>query len=200
MATNEERLDSLEAWRQDVEYCSLKNRTKRVFGTIGSFAVAAWPTIKAIGPWVLVAAMALSQYGCPYNPNPGPNPPPTPDVPVFPASTFQLELFAWQTATNTVPDAQARKNGAVAIINAMRGVVAQISAGTVRNLEDILKQTAAANRTELGKANIPVAQWDAFFTALQDKLYNLYSTDKMRTADDFKEAWNEIIRGLESIK
>jgi hypothetical protein len=132
-------------------------------------------------------------------PNPNPNPP-TPDPePVFPDGQFHLSKLAWQWANEKV-SANARGNGAKAIVQAMQSIVSAISAGAIARPADVLEKTHAANNAALKNAGIDPAAWDAWGSELQKNLLQLYKDKKLNTVADYKAAWLEIISGLDKVK
>lgn len=134
-------------------------------------------------------------------PDPGPNPGPDPGPdPVFPDGTYKLSALAYKTAMAKVTDPTVRSKGAVALAKSHRGIASSIAAGAFPTLKAALVQAATANNQALKDAGVKVEDWDAYGTAIQDVLYDLYSNKKMGTAADLGTACLEIAAGLEKVK
>jgi hypothetical protein len=131
-------------------------------------------------------------------PGPGPGPTPTPD-PTFPDGRFQLSKFIYD-ASKTV-NSPEREREARALSNAINGVASAISAGTIKTPDDALIKCKEANRTAL-QAISPdsITRWEPTFTALQDRLYQLYTERKINTVSDFADAFREIAVGLNGVR
>ncbi len=132
-------------------------------------------------------------------PGPGPGPSPEPD-PVFPDKRYKLAKFAYDTAYAKVPDGAARRNGAEALATSFEGAAARIAAGTVKDPETSLVELEASNVAALKAARIDRAHWDAWGTALQKEWHPLNVSGKMKTIEDFADAYREVALGLKSVR
>lgn len=141
-------------------------------------------------------AVKLKVKGLDPEPDPpGPNPNPSP---VFPDGKYQLSKFIFDTVNNKTITNKAR--GATALANSFKAIDAQIAAGTLKTYQDALKQTQLSNQSAISKDGSSLVEWDSVFLALQDKLYDLYTTNKMTTLADLRVAWTELAAGLVAVK
>ena len=131
-------------------------------------------------------------------PVPGPVDPVVPD-PVLPDGTFGLAKTGYSLAIKHVP-AVNRVKGAKAMTTGLSGIVASIRAGALTDPSDILTKVNTANNTALKNAGIDESEWDAFGTALQAELLKLYRADKLKTASDYADAFDELVTGLKAVK
>jgi hypothetical protein len=136
------------------------------------------------------------------NPGPGPDPNPNPDpdpTPTFPDGKYGLSKLAYQWARTKVSGND--RKAAPELVKSFQGMASTVAAGTVTSVEDFLKKSKEANTSALSRAGVSPAGWDAFGTALQDHIYELYHDRKtIQTAQDFAIAWNEVAAGLEKVR
>lgn len=131
------------------------------------------------------------------DPNPNPNPAPVPNIP---PGKYDLGKTVYNLVTTTVTAAD-RAKGAQALAKSFRGVSSAVSAGTIKTLNDLLRQTKQANTAALTDAGITnTAQWDQFFTRLQPIIYEMYNTNRIPNYVEFGVAWSEIATGLEAVR
>ena len=130
-----------------------------------------------------------------------PSAPIEPEVePEFGESKYQLSKFVYDGVKNIKLSKSDRTKQCAAIATSFDGIAAAIAAGTIATLEDILKKTAESNKFALTKSGGDRAKWETLFTEIQEKLFDLYKTNKMQTKEDFSIAWREISFGLKLIK
>lgn len=138
-----------------------------------------------------------------YTPNPpGPPDPPGPGPdsdPTFPIGKFDLSKISYQLAKANVP-AVNRQKGATAIANSTSGISASIRAGALTDPADILTKLKAANNSALKNVSVAESEWDDFGMALQKKLVEFYRANKLKTASDYADAFDEIAAGLSKVK
>lgn len=118
-------------------------------------------------------------------------PPPPPDLP---DGKFKLAKTVYKTVTDTVAVNPAP--GATILANNFRGLSAKIAAGTVKSIEDLLKETNSVNTASLGSE---AANWQGFADKFQDILYDMYKARTLNTLSDYQQAWIEIATGLEAV-
>lgn len=133
------------------------------------------------------------------SPEPGPGPGPTPDV-VLPDGKYKLAAFAFNAAKSYVKDDNDRVAGAAAIAKSLKGIVARIAAGTIKDPETALAELEVANASALRDAKVDRATWDSWGTALQKEWFPLYQNGKMKTLEDFSTAFKEVATGLEAVR
>jgi hypothetical protein len=120
--------------------------------------------------------------------------------PEFGESKYQLSKFVYDGVKSIKLSKSDRAKQCAAIASSFDGIAAAIAAGTIATLEDILKKTAESNRFALTKSGGDRAKWESLFTEIQEKLFDLYKTNKMQTKEDFAIAWREISSGLKLVK
>lgn len=127
--------------------------------------------------------------------------PPLPDPsnpdPVFPDGKFKLASTAYKTAKDKV--APEDRAAALELAKSFRKKAQDIKDGKHAKIEDILTETTKSNRDALDKTGVARAKWDAYFSALQEDIYKLYTDKKLVTPAEFVTAWNEIADGLEKV-
>ena len=128
--------------------------------------------------------------------DPGPAPDPAAPEPSFPEARYNLHKKAYSLAMSKVP-AATRKGSATAVAKSFESMASAVAAGTIKEVDDLLKKTAESNRAAVGANK---AAWEPFFKEMQDTLYSLYEDKQMVTATDFAEAWREVAVGLKSVK
>lgn len=134
----------------------------------------------------------------PTPPEPGPDPP-NPDNPVFPDGKYKLSKLVYDSVMKSVP-AEKRQIGADASSKAYKSVSAAIAAGTIKTIQDGLKEAKKANDSNLSTAGIPVGTWNAFGLVLQNYIYDLYDKNQLLTVSDLRDAFLEISVGLDKVK
>ena len=127
---------------------------------------------------------------------PDPSPDPAAPEPSFPEARYNLHKKAYSLAMSKVP-AATRKGAATAVAKSFESMASAVAAGTIKEVDDLLKKTAESNRAAVGANK---AAWEPFFKEMQDTLYSLYEGKQMVTASDFAEAWREVAVGLKSVK
>ena len=128
--------------------------------------------------------------------DPSPSPDPAAPEPSFPEARYNLHKKAYSLAMSKVP-AATRKGAATAVAKSFESMASAVAAGTIKEVDDLLKKTAESNRAAVGANK---AAWEPFFKEMQDTLYSLYEGKQMVTASDFAEAWREVAVGLKSVK
>jgi len=132
---------------------------------------------------------------------PEPDTPPEPEVePEFGESKYQLSKFIYDNVKILKISKSDKVKQSAAIATSFDSMAAAIAAGTIATLEDILKKTAESNKLALTKSGGDRTKWEPLFTEIQEKLFDLYKTNKMQTKEDFAIAWREISSGLKLIK
>lgn len=131
--------------------------------------------------------------------NPAPPTPPTPD-PALPEGRFGLAKFTCDAVTAKVKPDAVRARAAKALANSFRSVASAAAAGTISSPEDMLRKTRSVNDDALTAVNGTVESWSGFTVALQDRLYDLYTSGKIKTVPDYADAWKEIATGLDAVK
>jgi hypothetical protein len=131
-----------------------------------------------------------------------PDTPPEPEVePEFGESKYQLSKFVYDGVKNNIKLSKSDKaKQCAAIATSFDSIAAAIAAGTIATLDDILKKTAESNKLALTRSGGDRTKWEPVFTEIQEKLFDLYKTNKMQTKEDFAIAWREISSGLKLIK
>lgn len=143
----------------------------------------------------LVATVDVGGVG----PGPAPGPDPEPEVdPTFPDGTFKLAAKAYSLSKDKVSG--DKKAAALELSKSFSNQAAKIAAGkelsTANDIKAVLEEVTASNREALKKLGVNNEVWEAFFVALQEEIYNLYSNGKLKTKNDFSTAWREIALGL----
>ena len=130
-----------------------------------------------------------------------PDTPSEPEVePEFGESKYQLSKFIYDNVKLLKISKSDKAKQSAAIATSFDSMAAAIAAGTIATLEDILKKTAESNKLALTKSGGDRTKWEPLFTEIQEKLFDLYKTNKMQTKEDFAIAWREISSGLKLIK
>lgn len=127
----------------------------------------------------------------PPDPKPNPN---TPD-PKFEFGKFGLSKITYDYAVKVL-DKNMRSKACEPLSRNMAGIAASIAAGAFTKLDDILKNAKEANDDVIKNLNLDLKDWNKFGELLQEDLYKLYTDKKMKTPDDFRDAFNEIAFGL----
>ena len=128
---------------------------------------------------------------------PPPVVPPAPPAPVVPDGKFKLARLVYDLGQK-VPAGDARARGAAALAQAFAD-----SARRVKETDDpaaVLKAATAANRQALTQAGLSPDDWNGFFTALGQALFDMYDKGTLDRATDFAQAFSEISDGLRAIK
>jgi hypothetical protein len=128
-------------------------------------------------------------------------PPPPPDKPddqSFPDGKYKLSKTTYGMS-NSVP-ATKRAAGAKVLATSFRGIASSISAGALKDPQDILKKTTASNLAALTNAGLSRADWEPFFKLMMEAVYGFYEAGSLATPADFSTAWLEIAVGLEGMK
>ena len=125
--------------------------------------------------------------------------PPKPPNPPRPSPDSKYGLDVW--VKNTVLSMNLPNTDVVSsfMSDNFRSISSAISAGVYQNIEQVLKATSDLNNKSFARYNIDSSEWNGFNRAIQKKLYDLYSSKKMTTMDDFAQAWLEISEGFASV-
>lgn len=134
---------------------------------------------------------------------PGPNPNPPVPEPTFNDGQFKLAAKAYKLANDKVLG--DKKSAALELSKVFSNKAAKLSGLNpgVMSADDIKKfltETAADNKAALLAIKVDTDVWDSFGNALQEEIYGLYSSDKLKTGNDFATAWREISEGLSKVK
>ncbi len=143
------------------------------------------------------AIVRISVKGTEPGPGPGPGPGPSPDLP---DGQYKLAKFAYAAANSYVEDPDTRVKGSAALSGSFDATAARIAAGTITVPDTALVELEASNAAALAKAKIDRATWDAWGTALQKEWLPLYKNGKMKSMDDFKNAFKEVATGLKAVR
>lgn len=137
----------------------------------------------------------------------GPTPPdvdPTDPEPTFVDGTFKLASTSYKLGKNKVAAGATKAAAAAELSKSFSSQAAKIAAGqelnTAEDIKRVLQEATTANREALKKAGVSNDVWDAFFVDLQEEIYGLYSSGKLKTKNDFATAWREISEGLSKVK
>jgi hypothetical protein len=141
------------------------------------------------------AVVRISVKGA--EPGPGPGPGPLPDLP---DGQYKLAKFAYDAANSYVEDPDTRVKGSAALSSSFDAIAARIAAGTITVPDTALVELEASNAAALAKVKIDRATWDAWGTALQKEWLPLYKNGKMKSMDDFKNAFKEVATGLKAVR
>jgi hypothetical protein len=137
-------------------------------------------------------------------PNPGPDPNPNPVDPTFPDGVFKLASKSYSFAKDKVASGNTRALAAQELAKSFSAQAAKIAAGQEltksEDIKKVLEETTSSNQAALKKVNVTKEVWDAFFVSLQDEIYSLYESGKLKTKNDFVVAWKEISEGLNKVK
>lgn len=174
----------------------IKSRTLKVFAAVSYLYIKTnedkSQTIEVKNVF-LTKDVVIGDPDNPAPPEPGPNPEPKPE-PVLPDGKYKLAKSVYDLGKSN------SAAGAQALAKSFRGMASKYAAVNM-SLTDFLTGTTAANKQALADAKVSdVDKWDAFGTAFQDVIFNLYKNGTVRTKEDFIAAWNEIATGLEAIK
>lgn len=121
----------------------------------------------------------------PTPPTPIPPTPPTP-IPPSPSALGLRELGALAPQENKA-----------AVSANMKGVISQISAGTLRDGPAVVTKTQQLNRALLGDTTKTSHPWNAYFAAVSKRLGELQAAGKLGFPDGYRAAWTEIAEGLQ---
>lgn len=124
-----------------------------------------------------------------------PTPDPTPDIVPTPKID---EKYGFITLTKKwlgeMPEVQRSKKSDVSDVFA--SVSAQIAAGTIKDMDEIISKTASSIRTKIPN-QLDRDVWNKFFmTKMSSQLEDLDNEGKLNTLDNYKDCWAEISRGL----
>ncbi len=133
---------------------------------------------------------------------PGPNPNPDP---TFNDGQFKLAAKSYKSTINKVVSNDKRAIASLELSKSFAGKAAKIAATmsgnlTAADIKKILEETTADNREALKRVGVSNDVWDAFFVDLQQDIFDLYSSEKLKTGNDFATAWREISEGLSKVK
>lgn len=131
-------------------------------------------------------------------PNPTPNPSPTPP-PVDGSEKFGAALDAYNLGIK-VSDKSMRLNGAKALANSYSSIAAKIAAGALKGDKTILTEVTASNKQALTDAKVTTTSWEEFNTTIQDKIFALYESNKLKDDGDYAQFYRELARGLSYVK
>lgn len=133
-------------------------------------------------------------------PDPVPNPDPDP---TFPDGTYKLSAKSYSLAKDKVVG-DKRKEAATELSKSFSAQAAKIAAGNellnANDIKKVLEETTVSNREALKRAGVSIDVWNDFFVSLQEEVFNLYSSGKLKTKNEFSVAWREISEGLSKVK
>ncbi len=121
---------------------------------------------------------------------PGPKPP-DPD----PTPLTGMAKVAYDTAIAKVAAGSrvnARKSAA-----AFRAVASMIAAGTIKSAQEVIRETSAQRKTQLGA---DADNWNDWATEIGAKLNDLSKDGSLKTLDDHATVWLQIAQGLEAVR
>jgi hypothetical protein len=145
-------------------------------------------------------------------PGPGPNPPPDPTPtpnPVFPPGEFGLAQANYDIAMQSVPVADRTKAGPLAdafekIARRISTSQSKLAAGVALTADDlkldmdsIMKEIRQANATALGNS---APAWEDWNSKFGDKVFELFSANRLTTPAQFKTAFIETALGLRQVR
>lgn len=93
-----------------------------------------------------------------------------------------------------MPEPQRAKKSEVSDVFA--SVSAQIAAGTIKDMDEIISKTAANIRTKIPSQSDRDIWNKGFMTKMSAQLEELDSQGKLNTLDNYRECWAEISKGL----
>jgi hypothetical protein len=132
-----------------------------------------------------------------------PSGPDTPDEPTFVDGVYKLAAKSYKLAKDKVMGAK-KVAASAELSKSFAASAAKIAAGQEVNKADdvrkILESTTEENRKALTRVGVEWDVWDSFFVALQEEIYGLYVSGKLKSKNDFATAWREIASGLQAIK
>ena len=131
-------------------------------------------------------------------PKPNPTPSPTPP-PVDGSEKFGAALDAYNLGTK-VSDKTMRLNGAKALSTSYSAIASRIAAGTLKGDKNILTEVTSSNRQALTDAKVTTSSWEEFNTTIQDKIFGLYESNKLKSDEDYAQFYRELARGLSYVK
>lgn len=130
----------------------------------------------------------------------GPNPGPVP-TPTFPDGKYKLSKSTYDLVLKTVNPEY--RHVASNFAKNYEGIASKIAAGGYNSSKsaqtDILSDTTEANKASLKELQVDGKNWDSFFTAFSEVVYNLYQARSMVTKEDFEVAWREISQGFSGV-
>jgi hypothetical protein len=136
----------------------------------------------------------------PPGPNPEPNPPGPPPAPDFPPGRFGLAEKAYNWSAKVYLPSDQKAQSAQALASSFSMIADSISNGKLTNIMKILQETKNSNGTALKSINVPNTIWEGWGAEFQKYIFDLYKTSKLKTPNDFADAWREISAGLNRVK
>lgn len=132
---------------------------------------------------------------------PGPNPvPPTPVPPtpvIVPDGQYKIAPFVYNEVMKSTLSPEMKVRAARAYSSAFSGVSAAAAAGTIKDIREMLTKTKEAVESALAREGIDKKLFDGIDSRVGDFIYNeLYKTGKIKTVQDFKACWDELVLGL----
>lgn len=125
-----------------------------------------------------------------------PNPNPNPDIP---DGRFGLTKFVNSSVNENVKTGKAVVSHAVAEV--YDGVVTRIRSKTLSDPEKILEEVGNLVSKKLATlSGYDKPGWSKASSAVQDKLYDLYTAGSLKNADDYGDALQSLSAGLKLVK
>lgn len=133
----------------------------------------------------------------PQPPSPAPIPVPTP--PSLPEGKYGLAQVAYSAFVNSNMTNEQKYKVAQALAASFKSVTDKIGDG-YNNFDEILADTATANKLAVSITGVPPAVTASANQAIGDKLYQLtVQSNQITTSDDLKTAFLEIQTGLAAV-
>lgn len=120
---------------------------------------------------------------------------PDPDVP---EGKFGLTKFVHTSINENMKSGKLVASSAVAQV--YDGIVTRIRAKTLTDPEKILEETGSLVGKALKDLTYDKPGWSKASTAVQDKLYELYTDGTLKTADNYADALKALSDGLKLVK
>jgi hypothetical protein len=139
--------------------------------------------------WINVTALDEKPEPEPQPDKPEPKPEPKPEDP----GKYGFLKLAKEWAA-LIPEPQKSRRSDVSA--AFESVAAQIAAGTIKDMDEIIQKTASAIRNKMPDQKDRDVWNKGFMSKLSGQLEVLDSESKLNTLDNYRECWAEISRGL----
>jgi hypothetical protein len=103
------------------------------------------------------------------------------------------EVMEWVTSSVSTED----RSMSGELAKSFRTIQSAMAAGTLKQPAEILRETLQSNNRALGSR---VEGWRGWGSRLESRLSQLHAESKLRTVEDYREAWGEIAAGLERVR
>jgi len=130
----------------------------------------------------------------------GPNGPDGPDKPTFPDGRFKLAEWAYDTATEKVPNAAQAKAQAISECFSSTATLIEPADPNLQGYDTPEALIAATVKCNQEAAGPDKEKWVPFFVAMDERLTALADSGELASMQDHKVAWIEIATGLEAIE